>query len=284
MRIEILGSGGALTTPRVGCQCPVCVEARAKGVPYSRSGPSTFVHGPDLLIDTPEEIKDQLNRSQVTSIGACIYSHWHPDHTAGRRVWESANADPTHYPPRNRCTDIYLPEQVAQDFRTWLGSWEQYAYMQHLGLVNVIELSDGDTVTLNGTTIRPFRLAEDYVYAFLLEEGGQRVLIAPDELNGWVPPDFVQGVDLAIIPMGLAEFHPLTGERLFTENHPLMQREATYVETLEMVRQLKAGRVIMTHIEETTQMGYDDLLTLEDRLRADGFNITFAYDTMTIEV
>src|SRR5690606_33412518 len=68
MQIEFLGSGGALPTPRVGCQCRVCTEARAKGVPYSRGGPSVFVHGPDLLIDTPEEIRDLLNRSRVTRI------------------------------------------------------------------------------------------------------------------------------------------------------------------------------------------------------------------------
>jgi phosphoribosyl 1,2-cyclic phosphate phosphodiesterase len=86
MRIEFLGTGGAGTTPRPLCDCRVCVEARTKGVPYSRSGPSVFVHGPDLLIDTPEEIKSQLNRSQVTRVAAVTYSHWHPDHTAGRRA------------------------------------------------------------------------------------------------------------------------------------------------------------------------------------------------------
>ena len=65
VRVEILGSGGAVTIPRPGCSCRVCVEAREKGVPYARTGPSVFVHGPDVLIDTPEEAKQQLNRSQV---------------------------------------------------------------------------------------------------------------------------------------------------------------------------------------------------------------------------
>jgi phosphoribosyl 1,2-cyclic phosphate phosphodiesterase len=55
VRVEILGSGGAVTIPRPGCGCRVCVEAREKGVPYARTGPSVFVHGPDVLIDTPEE-------------------------------------------------------------------------------------------------------------------------------------------------------------------------------------------------------------------------------------
>ena len=70
MKVEILGSGGAVTIPRPGCSCRVCVEAREKGAPYARTGPSVFVHGPDVLIDTPEESKQQLNRSQVTRIGA----------------------------------------------------------------------------------------------------------------------------------------------------------------------------------------------------------------------
>ena len=116
MRVEILGSGGAVTIPRPGCSCRVCVEAREKGVPYSRSGPSVFVHGPDVLIDTPEESKLQLNRSQVGPIAAGLYSHWHPDHTAGRRVWESRNFDFRSRPRRYETTPLYIPERGWDDF------------------------------------------------------------------------------------------------------------------------------------------------------------------------
>ena len=63
MRVEILGSGGAATIPRPGCQCRVCVEAREKGGRFARTGPSTFVHGPNILFDTPEESKFQLERA-----------------------------------------------------------------------------------------------------------------------------------------------------------------------------------------------------------------------------
>jgi phosphoribosyl 1,2-cyclic phosphate phosphodiesterase len=87
VQVEVLGSGGASTIPRPQCACRVCIEARAKGIPYARSGPSVFVHGPDVLVDTPEEARLQLDRSRVTNIAAALYSHWHPDHTAGRRVW-----------------------------------------------------------------------------------------------------------------------------------------------------------------------------------------------------
>jgi phosphoribosyl 1,2-cyclic phosphate phosphodiesterase len=106
MRIEFLGTGGAYTTPRPGCFCRVCAEARVKGLPYSRTGPSLFVHGPNILIDTPEESKEQLNRARITDIAGCFYSHWHPDHVMGRRVWETRNIDARKWPPHHQKTMI----------------------------------------------------------------------------------------------------------------------------------------------------------------------------------
>ena len=284
MQIEFLGSGGAVTTPRPGCSCALCVEARATGVPYSRTGPSVFVHGPNLLIDTPEEIKEQLNRSRVTQIDAAIYSHWHPDHVLGRRVWETMNADWFHWPPQHTVTPIYLPQQVAADFRSRLGSWEQFEYLERFGVVRLVELRDGETIALNGVQITPFRVAQDYVYAFLLDDGARRVLIAPDELFGWQPPAFVRGVDLAALPMGLPELNPLTGERMIPTDHPVLQSEATFAQTLEMVRQMQPRQTILTHIEEPAGLSYDDLLRLEGTLQADGAAIRFAYDTLLVEV
>lgn len=284
MHIEILGSGGAVTTPRPLCQCRVCAQARERGVPYSRSGPSLFVHGPNLLIDTPEETKDQLNRSRVTTIDAATYSHWHPDHVAGRRVFETVNLDWRRFPPSARQTPVYLPQQVAVDFRQWLSSWDQFAFMQSRGWVRVVELADGDSFTLGEYQVTPFRLAADYVYAFIIEGAGRRVLIAMDELVGWTPPASLGRLDLAVLPMGLHEFHPLTGERIIPETHPLLKVEATFAQTLAMVKPLDAARVVMTHIEESFPLDYDDYLTLAGQLQAQGLNITFAYDTLMVEV
>lgn len=283
MQVEFLGTGGAITTPRPGCTCRVCVQARARGVPYSRAGPSLFVHGPDVLIDTPEEIKDQLNRSRVGSIRACFYSHWHPDHVMGRRVWEALNQDWRAWPPKHQPTPIYLPQQVGRDFRTTLGSWEHFAFMEGQGLVRLVELADGESVVLGDTRIQPFRLAEDYVYAFLFEGDGKRVLIAPDELLGWTPPEQVRGVELAVLPMGVAEFDPLTGDRRILRDHPVLKTEATFTETLRIIEMLGARRVVLTHIEEMDGLTHDDLQELERRLLREGRNIAFAFDTLLVE-
>ena len=284
MKVEILGSGGASATPRPGCRCRVCVEARERGLPYTRTGPSLFVHGPNVLFDTPEESRLQIDRSGVTEIAAGFYSHWHPDHTMGRRVWEGLGGhDFRHWPPDpslRRCTEIYLPEQVAADFaghevRT------HFDFLEERGWVRVHELRDGETVELGGVTIRPFRLQEDYVYGFELTEGATRLLVVMDELHRWDPPAELSGVDLAVLPAGLHEHDPFSGERRIHERHPVLGHEATFAQTLGIVDRLAAKRVVLSHIEEIDGLGHDDLT----RLAADvGRNIVFAHDTMVVEV
>ncbi len=284
MKIEILGSGGAAPPPRPGCHCPVCDEARAKGVPYARTGPSTFIHGANILFDTPEESREQLNRSGIDRVDACFYSHWHPDHVMGRRVFEALNWDIREWPWNPRVTEVYLPAQVAEDFRTRLASAEHLDYLQQVGVVRVHEVPDGERVTIGNVTVTPFRLAEDYVYAFLVEEGERRVLIAPDELHGWSPPAWLADLDMAILPMGMCVHNPLTGERRIAEDHPLLKEEATFSATLEVVRALRPKRAILSHIEEMDGLGHDQLGALAEQYRAKGLRIAFAHDTMHIDV
>jgi phosphoribosyl 1,2-cyclic phosphate phosphodiesterase len=286
MRVEFLGTGGAIPTPRPMCDCGVCSEARDRGLPYSRSGPSVFVHGPDVLIDTPSEIVVQLNRSQVRRIAACFYSHWHPDHTMGRHVFSTINADYRIWPAAPRgVIDVYLPQQVADDARRHLAFWEHLEFLEEQEhVIRVHELTDGDVVRIGETAIRPLRLAQDFVYGFLFEGDGRRLLIVPDEIDGWVPPSEARDVDLAIVPMGIAELHPLTGERLIAEPHPVLRTEATFEETLAIVEAIRPRRAVMTHIEESDGLSYDDLIALEMRVQRQGIDLVFAFDTMQIDV
>ena len=246
-----------------------------------------FVHGPDVIFDTPEESKLQLERSQIGEINACVYSHWHPDHTMGRRVWETRNGDFRTWPPdakRPRVTDVYLPAQVAIDHRTWLGGMGHLEFMAERGWIRIHELADGDTIEVGATRIRPFRLAEDYVYAFELLEGDHRVLLVMDELNGWRPPSELRGIDLAVLPMGICEFDLFSGERRIHGDHPILRFEATYAETIEIIDGLDAEQVVLTHVEELDGLTYDDLLEVQERERAAGRPVTFAWDGFTVEV
>ncbi len=97
----------------------------------------------------------------------------------GRRVWEALNVDFRNWPPSGRTTDIYLPQQVATDFQQWLGLAEHFEFMSQQGYTRVHTVPDRESIEITDVRITPFRLAEDYVYAFLFEEAGRRVLIAP---------------------------------------------------------------------------------------------------------
>jgi len=105
-----------------------------------------------------------------------------------------------------------------------------------------------------------------------------------DDLLGWEPPTDIRDVDLAILPMGVVEFDPFTGERQIPEEHPVLKGEATFRQTMEIIRKLNAPRVVITYIEEPDQLSFDDLQRLGDQLRCEGLEIAFAYDTMLVDV
>ncbi len=292
MIIEFLGTGGATTTPRPGSKTEASRLAREKQTPpWVRMGPGLFLHGPDVLIDTSEDIIHQMNRAGIDYINACFYSHWHPDHTAGLRVFEGNIRDYsskpyTMAPP----TDVYLPQQVAVDSRNWLAIWDQLMYLQDgVQVVNVHEMQDGDSVDVpdradSSVKITPFRLHLDYVYGFMIETNGKRIVHAADELFGWEPPEGLKGPDIAILPAGLFEFHPLTNERILMPNHPLLKEEASFKQTLEMIEKLGAAETWITHIEEAFDMTPEALAKAEERFAAEGKNIRFAYDGLQLTV
>jgi phosphoribosyl 1,2-cyclic phosphate phosphodiesterase len=289
LALEVLGSGGAVRTPRPGHHDLVDEGARLHGVPWQRTGPSVFVHGPNVLIDTSEDIYFQLERSQVKQIDAGFYSHWHPDHTAGRRVWETMNADFLNQPAHPRTTPIYLPPNVRHSFAE-RGLAEHFAFLAARQWVTLHDF-DGP-LELAGWRITAHELYEAYVYAFLFEEiapaaGGKprRALICMDELFGWVPPAALCGVDLAYIPMGIPEFHPLTGERLVAADHVVWQAEASYVDSLAIAERLQAGKLIFGHIEGPFGLTPDQLAEMAENLQRErGWDVTFAYDTLMVEL
>ncbi len=280
MRVEILGSGGAVTIPRPGCRCRVCVEARERGEPYARTGPSVFVHGPDVLIDTPEESKQQLNRSTVTRIGAGLYSHWHPDHTAGRRVWEARNFDFRSWPPRYETTPVYVPERVWGDFETHYGLADQFRFLERQGTVKIQLLAENATFDLDGTRISVIPLDAENAHAFLFEGDGKRVLIAMDETHRWSPSTALGPLDLAVLPVGVFEHHPYSGERLIPEEFckpPV--RKARYETTLELLQKLAPRRAVLAHVEEMDRLSHDELMRLG---ATDGWEP--AYDGLVLDL
>jgi len=238
-----------------------------------------FVHGPDVLIDTPEESKQQLNRSQVTRIRAGLYSHWHPDHTAGRRVWEARNFDFRSWPPRYETTPVYIPRRVWVDFETHYGLADQFRFLERQGTVKIHLLAENEPFELDGVRITPIPLDAENASAFLFEGDDKRVLVAMDETHGWAPPD-LGPLDLAVLPVGVFEHHPYTGERMIPEEFckpPV--KKTRYPTALEMARTLGARRTVLSHVEEMDRMSHDELARLG---AGDGWEP--AYDGLVVDV
>ncbi|MGD8700345.1 MAG: hypothetical protein PVJ43_13705, partial [Gemmatimonadales bacterium] len=90
--------------------------------------------------------------------------------------------------------------------------------------------------------------------------------------------------ELAVLPMGIAEFDPLTGRRCVPEDHRVLRHEATFRQTLGIIAKLQANRVVLTHIEEPDGLSYDSLHVIAQRLNGDGLPVSFAHDTLKLDV
>src|SRR3989454_11503265 len=165
MELVFLGTGGAETTPKVGCLCAVCQEARLKGGRFVRNGPSVFLAEASVLFDTPEDADKSLELYFNDTATTEIYTHWHPDHTAGRRVLEQLNMDWLDR-KKSRVTDVWLPSWVREDFRKRHGLEENLEYFERAGIARIHEVEEGETFQLNGMNVRPFMMTQPGLTAY----------------------------------------------------------------------------------------------------------------------
>jgi phosphoribosyl 1,2-cyclic phosphate phosphodiesterase len=280
LELLFLGTGGAYSTPRVGCVCRVCEEARRKKGRFTRNGPSLFLPGPSLLFDTPEDIADSLEREGIHRVRRIIYTHWHPDHTMGRRVLEGLNMNILR-PDVRRVTDVWLPTWVKEDFRKRLALFENFQFFERMGIVKVHEIGQGEPLHVDGVRVRAFRMAQPGLTAFLLQQGKKRVVLAVDDTKNWAPGDDLLEPDLLVIEAGWFERDP-KGRVLVPKNHWVRGSEASFEDTLRLVERIKPSRTILTHIEELNSRSYADYVRLE-REHKDK-NLQFAYDGLRVLV
>jgi phosphoribosyl 1,2-cyclic phosphate phosphodiesterase len=84
MRITFLGTGDAVGTPKIGCTCPACLDAK-KGGRSRRYRPCfLFSDGTvNVLVETGPDLRSQLLEHDITQFDAIVWSHYHRDHTGG---------------------------------------------------------------------------------------------------------------------------------------------------------------------------------------------------------
>jgi phosphoribosyl 1,2-cyclic phosphate phosphodiesterase len=289
MKLIILGSGGATSIPRPGCMCRVCEEARVKGIPYSRSGPSLFIRDVNLLFDTPEEVAVQLNRERIATIDYVFYTHWHPDHTLGLRVVERMNKFwlATFVKGENpwKTVQICALGEVIGDLRAISNkSGSFFDFYEKLNLTKMTVLENAKPIVIRNFEVTPFKVKArrgETSTVYLIQQAGRKVVYAPCDVKPFPSDKGLTDADLFMIGGSFPD-GPLKEGIVIPRGSELRRELYSATEILELIRELRAKRTLIVHIEEEWGKSFDEYRELEEKYRA--YNIQFAYDGMSVEV
>jgi len=83
MKFTLLGTGDAIGTPKIGCDCPQCTRARETGTGRLRTSLLIEHNDRHILVDSSPDLRQQLLRHGSPHIDAVIWTHGHYDHFMG---------------------------------------------------------------------------------------------------------------------------------------------------------------------------------------------------------
>jgi phosphoribosyl 1,2-cyclic phosphate phosphodiesterase len=271
-----------MVIPKPLCQCPVCQEAREKGVPYARAGPSVFLHDINLLIDTPAEIINQLNRSDIQCVDYLTFTHLDPDHVEGFRVVEQIALDFRSwcaYPEKQIC--LLLPKQLSERLREIRSQYgPAIDFYEKSGFVRLMPFRDRVQIKDVQITALPVDRGSQLSFIHVFEDSGRRVIYAPCDLKPFPEHrEEVQNADLLIIQPGIFETGLKHGFE-YPADH--ISRTTLYIfeQTLEVATRIQAKKIVFVHLEEYWNRSYDNYRALE----SEDQRIQFAYDGMDLTV
>lgn len=266
MKTIILGSGGAIPTPRPLCQCNLCVKARKEGSPYKRNSSSFYIEDIKTLIDCPEDISDSLNSNDIKEVKNLFITHWHPDHTFGLRLLLESGFDFNEDKVVNQI-NIYIPKSV------WKTLKEKYPTIHYMIDVKkfgkIIFIEEGDILEFNNITIKPIGykgVASDN-YAYLIEENNKKLLYSSCDTIDFKQYSKFKDVDIWVTECGM-----------FTD----YESEISFDCLIDRIKKIKPKKTILIHIEEEELKvaTWSILEKLENKNK--DLNLKFSIDGMKI--
>lgn len=273
MKLKIVGSGGMSIIPSSFCKCKICEEARQKGGRYERLGPSLYIEDIKMLIDTPEDIAVACNRQNVTEVKHLSISHHDPDHVKGLRIVEKIGYD--FIQEKSTPIEFYaLPEVIGEINRWNLDSLKYYGDV--LRCINVhatssIEIGDFKVDLINNNRDRNITF-------YVIKESGKKAVYACCNPKPFAHNDMYYDADIFII--SLVSDDGILNDGSALKNAPFKDEIFTLDEIVELKKQYRIKKIIVTHVDEMWGKSYGYYSELEKNLD----NIYFAYDGMEIIV
>src|SRR5713101_9895542 len=107
------------------------------------------------------------------------------------------------------------------------------------------------------------------------------MVLALDEIKDWNPRSELLEPDVLVLETGWFE-HDKQGEQIIPTGHWIRKSEASFNETIELVKKISPRLAIATHIEELNGRSYADYLELEKKYKNN--RLCFAYDGFRVSL
>ncbi|MBC8061054.1 MAG: MBL fold metallo-hydrolase [Clostridiaceae bacterium] len=276
MKLNLLGSGGVAPPPRPCCNCKVCTEARQKGIPFLRTGPSLYVYDAGLLFDTPDEIRIQLNRENIDKVENIILTHWHPDHTQGLRVMEQINFNHLTRMPKGRPINVFIAPKQLVMMKNY-GSGNILLYLESKKIIKILPIEHREIIELGDIKVLPLYIPKTQGYYFMIVENRSKVVYAPCEYHEFKLYEEVKNIDIFI------PHHLYFEDKTIGTGADYSDTEDSFEMMLEHSGQMNAKRIIVTHIDESFGLSHIELNDL-CKTRFRDYPIEFGYDGQIIEL
>ncbi len=256
-----MGTGAGCGVPAFFCECPACQEARQ--TPRARRGDCGVMirnraeGGLTVLIDTPPDIRYQLNREGIFAVDRVLFTHGHSDHIGGLEELEYMVQLKTKKP---------LPSYASAETLATLST--EYHYMTYC--LDMHELAPFESLELDGVryTALPVHHAPG-TYGYLIETENTRLFYASD--TGPLPQKTAER---------LTNLDYLALDATYWKSCPTDQHHSVQ-QCIEEGLSLEAKKIFLTHL----CMHYSEPITLveleaylaqyEGRVQAASDGLTF---------
>jgi len=221
MRLTLLGTGDAIGTPKIGCNCPACADAR-QGGKSQRLRFSILVESRKgkIVIDTSPDLRQQFLRQRLSGIDGVIWTHGHYDHYAGFGEF---------YRVQNK-VDVYGIQETLDYIDQYVSFLKpRYHYVK---LYEPFEL-----IGLEFTLFKVSHPPVETPAGVVIREGDTRVVVTSDT-NTEIPEkslEYMKDPDLliadAIVPP-----------------HIHIKKHMNSEEAMALAQKLNAKKVVLTHL------------------------------------
>lgn len=221
MKLTLLGTGDAVGTPKIGCNCPACADAH-KGGKSQRLRFTILVESEQgkILVDTSPDLRQQFLRQKLSDIDAVIWTHGHYDHYAGFGEF---------YRVQNK-VNVYGIQETLDYIDQYVSFLKpRYHYVKFYEPFELIGLQ----FTLFKVTHPPVETPAGVI----IRDGDTKIVITGDT-NPDIPKkslEFMKGPDLliadAIVPP-----------------HIHIKKHMNSEEAMALARKLNAKEVVFTHL------------------------------------